>query len=372
MELERTIKGVDTVLFLGAGASQFAGYHTFRRFGELITDPLVRYQEGLPKQADETPRLISSIHQALIDMKRPTTHDNYLWLLNDYHTFCQKFETHTGLQDSFPRIRDEIHAFNSATVTVINDLTQTTFCHYSRKRDVGPLGDGVRLLYEDLAFQNNRARPFLPVFTTNYDLLIEDLFNETRNSTVRMSLSNGIHGQTRKGGKWSLRYYDDSGIHLYRLHGCVGWFNESDDESNTSVSFNRPESLDGDLLSKLCVMFPGRELQTGKDPHGSGFRLLYSHLLCCQKVLFIGFSFRDDDVMRILLAANATREKPLKLLVVEPNANSDEILRNLSGAAFRSPFHARLPHKDSVNCMQIEFGLEGCREQVLAFVNSKH
>jgi hypothetical protein len=372
MEIGEGLKRVNTVVFLGAGASQFAGYHTFRLFGELITDPLVRYQEKLPEQAVETPRLIASIHQALIAMKRPTTHDNYLWLLTDYHNFCQKFDTHTGLQDRFQRIKDEIHAFDSATITVINDLTQTTFCHYSRKRDCGLAGDEARLLYEDLALLNNRTEPFLPVFTTNYDLLIEDLFKEGKNPIARMPLSNGIPGLTRKGGRWSPKYYEDIGIHLYRLHGCVGWFNESDDQLNTPVVFNRPERLDGDMLNRLCVMFPGRELQIGKEPHGFSFRLLYSHLLYCRNVLFIGFSFRDDDVMQILLAANAAREIPVRILVVDPRADSEQVLKSLKGAALRSPFHALLPHYDNIDCFQIEFGTNGCRENILKFLTSKH
>jgi hypothetical protein len=368
------VHGVDTILFLGAGASQFAGYQTFRRFGALITDPLVHFQEKLPELAAETAPLIASIHQALIAMKRPTTHDNYLWLLTDYHNFCQKFNTHTGLQDRFPKIKDELHSFDSATVTVINDLTQTTYCHYSRKREkeLAVAGDEVRSLYEDLAARNNRTKPILPVFTTNYDLLMEDLFNATRNSPEQVQFSNGIPGITRKGGRWSPKFYEDNGIHLYRLHGCVGWFNESDDLSSTPVVFNRPERLDGDALNKLCVMFPGRELQIGKDPHGYGFRLLYSHLLHCRRILFIGFSFRDDDVMQILLAANAARQKPLEIFAVDPSADSQEMLKSLGGASLRSPFHATLPHKANINCLQTEFGSKGCKKQILTFINSKN
>ena len=90
MNIGQGVRSVETLLFLGAGASQFAGYHTFRRFGDLITDRVVRHQEKLPEQSDETPRLIESLNQALRDMHRPTTHDNYLWLLTDYHTFCGK------------------------------------------------------------------------------------------------------------------------------------------------------------------------------------------------------------------------------------------------------------------------------------------
>ena len=362
------IRDADTLLFLGAGASQFAGYHTFRRFGELITDPLVRHLEQLPSQSDETPRLILSLNQALRDMQRPATHDNYLWLLTDYHNFCEKFDTHTGLQDRFPRIRDEIHSFNSTTVTVINDLTQTTFCHYSRRRNTGRAGQEVRSLYEDLASLNSRSKPFLPVFTTNYDLLIEDLFDESR-TPVRVPLSNGIPGRVRGGETWSPRAYDDVGIQLHRLHGCVAWFNRTPGQADATVAFDRPERLDGDLLQRLCVMFPGRELQIGRNPHGFAFRRFYSHLLRCRRVVFVGFSFRDDDVMQILLAANAARREALQIIILDPRIEAAEVITNLNGAALRSPFQALVPHDDTIRCLRTDFGAIGCRAQILAHLN---
>jgi len=362
-------ESLDTLLFLGAGASQFAGYHTFQRFGELITDPVVRLKEGLPHQSDETPRLIESLNQALRDMHRPTTHDNYLWLLTDYHTFCGKFDTHIGLQDRFPRIRDEIHAFDSTIVTVINDLTQTTYCHYSRQRDLGPIGQEVRSLYEELALLNSNTEPFLPVFTTNYDLLLEDMFNDKHNSSVAVPLITGIPSRTRKKGKWRPRLYKRGGVHLYRLHGCVAWFRASEDQSQNTVAFARPDSLDGDMLNRLCVMFPGRELQIGNDPHGYAFRHLYACLLCCKKAVFIGFSFRDDDVMQILLAANATREKPLQMRIIDPSIGRNEVRENLQEAGLRSPFMAAVPPPSAIRCLRMDFGETGCKQRVLKFLD---
>jgi SIR2-like domain len=362
---------LDIVLFLGAGASQFAGYHTFQLFGKLITDPVVRLLEKLPMQSEVTPRLIESLNQALGNMNRPSTHDNYLWLLNDYYTFCGKFDTHSGLQDQFPRIRDEIHAFESSIITVINDLTRTTYCHYSRQRELGLAGKEVRLLYEELALSNSKTEPFLPVFTTNYDLLLEDMFNDKSNSTNFISLINGIPGRSRKGAKWNSELYKKNGINLYRLHGCVSWFRPSEQHLHNSVVFNRPASLDEDMLDRLCVMFPGHELEIGKDPHGYAFKYFYTSLLHCKRIVFIGFSFRDDDVMHLLLAANAAREEPLQIIIIDANIGQDEARENLSGARQRSKFLAAVPEADKIQCLRIEFGEIGCKQKVLDFLNEK-
>jgi len=334
-----------------------------------MTDPVVRLLEGLPHQSEETPRLIESLNQALMAMHRPTTHDNYLWLLNDYHTFCGKFDTHSGIQNRFPRIRDEIHAFESMITTVINDLTQTTYCHYSRQRDLGPVGQEVRSLYEELALRNSRTEPFLPVFTTNYDLLLEDVFKDNRDSSIAVPLITGIPSRTRKGGKWNPTYYNRRGVHLYRLHGCVAWFRVSEDQSQSTVAFERPDSLDGDMLGRLCVMFPGRELMIGNDPHGYAFRHLYSHLLRCKKAVFIGFSFRDDDVMQILLAANATREEPIQMRIIDQSIGPDEVIEKLQGAGLRSPFISAVPPAIAIRCLRMDFGDTGCKNRVLNFLD---
>lgn len=363
------MKHADTILFLGAGASDFAGYQTFRRFGDLLLDEGLRYRENLPGIATETPRLILEMQSALERMQRPATHDNYLWLLTDYHNFCEKFDTHTGLQSRFPRITDDIRSFDSLSTIVINDLTRTTFCHYSRERHTGVAGEEVRSLYEHLATRNNPSDPFLPIYSTNYDLLLEDLFADSRRTPSRIQFFNGIPGRTRRGARWSPKAYETAGVHLYRLHGCISWFHDNLENPGSSVSFVRPESIDGDLLNRLCVMFPGRELERGRNPHGYGFRLLFSSLLRCKVALFIGFSFRDDDVMQVLLAANALREHPLRIFMVDPRIGPSDVLANLDGAAKRSAFQVRLPRDGDLHWLRQNYGQPGVKQAVLEFLD---
>jgi hypothetical protein len=359
---------VDTVLFLGAGASDFAGYQTFRGFGDLILDPLLRYKEGLPSIAPETPRLISEIHEALERMQRPATHDNYLWLLTEYNNFCEKFDTHTALQERFPPIKDDVRSFHALSTSAINDLTKTTFCHYSRYRKADARTE-IRSLYEELAILNDNNAPFLPVFTTNYDLLIEDTFDEAYNIPGKLVLYNGIPGCTRPGTQWSSDAYQDTGISLYRLHGCIAWFCNGHEQASAPV-WRRSETIDTNLLSRMCVMFPGREIEHGRDPHGFGFKLLFNSLLHCRRVLFIGFSFRDDDVMQVLLAANALRDEPLTILIIDPRLTRGDVLRQLEGAARRSASLVRIPSEGNVRSKRMRFGEANCRNDVLEFIQS--
>ena len=213
-----------TAVFLGAGSSDFAGYQTFRTFGDLMLDPLLRYRKGLPSLSPETPNLIREIHEALKNMGRPTTHDNYLWLLTNYRDFCTKFATHSGLLRRFPRISNEIRSFDDTMAVATMDITRTTYLHYSSSQSNLPTGAEVVTLYEDLARRNNPRKPFLPIFTTNYDLLLEDLFTGS-SSHGSLPLVNGIPGITREDQYWTqAEYASRYGIHLYRVHGCAGWF----------------------------------------------------------------------------------------------------------------------------------------------------
>ena len=366
----QSVRPADVVLFLGAGASDFAGYKTFRGFGDLILDRVVRYQEQLPDIAPDTPRLVEEMRAALERVHVPATHDNYLWLLTDYRNFCEKFDTHTGLQSRFPRILDDIRSFRTLAATVVDDLTKTTFCHYSRSRDTGAIGEEIRSLYEGLAIYNSPTEPWLPMFTTNYDLLLEDLFADQNRLPARIPFSNGIPGRTRRGAKWNQKAYESGGLQLYRLHGCISWFQDNAETPGSSISFARPDNIDGSLLSRLCVMFPGREMELGRNPHGFGFRLLFAALLSCRKALFVGFSFRDDDVMQVLLAANASRETPLRLLMIDPRIGANDVLRSLEGAARRSPFPVRLPQESDISCLREGFGGDGAKEEVMNFVKS--
>lgn len=63
------------VLFLGAGASYFAGYHTFATFPSLLFTPDVRSKEGLPAIERRVEEILKEIEASLKSRREPTTHD---------------------------------------------------------------------------------------------------------------------------------------------------------------------------------------------------------------------------------------------------------------------------------------------------------
>jgi hypothetical protein len=358
------------MIFLGAGASQFAGYLTFRTFDRLLLDPHTRAKAGLPALAPDTERFLGEVSQALKAIPRPTTHDNYLWLLNNYRDFCKKFKTHAGVQRRFDKIHAQISPFSDTIQYVMDAITYTTLHHYGAQRNIESTGNEVREFYFRVAELNSPLSPYLPIFTTNYDLLLEALLRPLPQDAQAIPLVTGIPNITQEGATWSPKpfYQCKSGIHLHRLHGCVAWFYHGPADPHV---YYHQVSPDLDWKNNLCVMFPGREIFPGKDPHGFAFRRLYGSLLSSTVVAFIGFSFRDDDVVHSFLAANAARRYPLRVIVADPYMTKDDILKALEDSATRTTLPFRVPTSEQVRCSDVNFGSLGSCDKILRLIKEE-
>lgn len=358
------------MLFLGAGASQFAGYLTFRTFDHLLLKPHLRAREGLPPLDSDTERFLGEVGQALKDISRPTTHDNYLWLLNNYRDFCTKFKTHAGVQRRFEKIHAQISPFSDTIKHVIDTITYTTLYHYGTQRLLDSAAGEVRDFYLQVAQLNSATSPHVQIFTTNYDLLLETLLSPLVHGEQPIPFVTGIPNCTQEGACWSPEQFSQSGlgIHLYRLHGCVAWFYHGLGDSNVYYH-NLSPSLD--WRSNLCVMFPGREIFPGKNPHGFAFHQLHHALLSATLAVFIGFSFRDDDVVHSLLTANAARRFPLRIVVVDPFLSESDVFRAFEDSTTRMTLPFRIPTPNHVRFCDENFGTAGSCKKVFQLIREE-
>jgi len=362
------------IVFLGAGASQFAGYRTFQSFDTLFFDPHVREVERLPPVSDCTLQLMREIRSSLEHQHpvKAVTHDNYLWLLNQYRQFCYTFSMgdsiRTRIGPQADALWSAIDPFQREIVRAADDITNTTIHHYSNNRvALLKAADGnlaktlfaVRDFYVALAKFNNAAEPYLPIFTTNYDMLLEDMWQDPDIGFAGIPYVNGIPGVTTEQGAWKESTYAKhhcNGIHYYRLHGCVCWLYHV--YGNETVYYHRENILEQEPTN-LCAMFPGREIFRGKSPHATAYRMLYESMVSCECIIFVGFSFRDDDVMHLLLAANASRQgRRLKLVIINPVMNPARVKAELQEASTRSQFPVAIPHSEDIIHFGQRFGWE--------------
>jgi hypothetical protein len=192
-------------------------------------------------------------------------------------------------------------------------------------------------------------------------MLIEDLVEEFGiQGNRQVTLTNGISGRTQELATWKYQEYTSEKhgeclLRLYRLHGCTCWFYHG--QGDDGVYFHRRDATHqpGD---RLCAMYPGRETLKGIGPHGHSYRRFYQQLQVCDLVVFIGFSFRDDDVMHVLLKALAERAGALKILVVDRLYTKEDIKNKLAEAAKRTTFPTRLPEDNEIDSIKMSFGME--------------
>lgn len=350
------------ILFLGAGASQFAGYFTFVEFPQLLFDKQLREYEGLPPLGSKSEKILSAIRGSLDRNGIATTHDNFLWRLDGYTQLLRLNQKDEALQE-YLKDNSKLYELYLCTQQAVQQITASTIGHYSKNRvsdDKPYLFEKltkVYQLYRSLAKLNANGVP-LPIFTTNYDMLIEDLvykFYDT--SGMEVLFANGMPGYTRELSAWNPTEYnlnmrDMGGFHLHRLHGCVCWFYHA--QGDRRVYFHRNDASQQNE-DQLCAMYPGRETEIGTGPHGHSFRLFYRYLQHCELAVFIGFSFRDDDVMHVILKALSERKGKLKILVIDRLYTRDDIRNKLENSGNRTPFPTRLPKDSEVDSLAMEF-----------------
>lgn len=365
------------VLYLGAGASQFAGYRTFADFPVLLFNQTVRDAEQLPPLPDAAIRLLTEIKVALESQDGWTTHDRFLWRLNEYEHILNLNRSDPAIQ---PFLRDasrQLFDLWCCTQAAVNVMAQTTVRHYSSNRVV-PAHQSDPTTYQNMKrayslymkmAELNGASGCLPVFTTNYDMLIEDLCSEFHeSSTTRQPLANGLLHVNEEGETWVPLTCDGkctacSILQYFRLHGCASWFYAQPGDPN--VYFHRKDAHTKPI-SNLCAMYPGLERERGAGPHGHGFRALYRMLQVCDLIVFIGFSFRDDDVMHVLLKALAERQGQLQLLIVDSTYTKHNVASRLEEAARRSTFPADVPEDTCIVAMKVRYGVdEGFDDRIL-------
>jgi hypothetical protein len=182
------------------------------------------------------------------------------------------------------------------------DFLETFICRYCfvKPNKVGYM-EPVRGLLA------NYKRP-LDVFTANYDTSIE-VFCLTRG----IEFSNGFlktwQPDTLEDERVSLR--------LHKLHGSVTWW--STDEG---VMVEIPVEIIGTRArlyygpdARSLVIFPGTSAKTMPEPTLTMLGLLKERLAEADVLVVAGYSFRDDDIRRIVLEAVRNKRKLVTVLI---------------------------------------------------------
>lgn len=344
-------------IFLGAGASTVGDYRTFLTFPHMFWP--TSSEPAILTATDKERALLSSIRRELARKKRPATLDHFLAVLSEYNRVLQNILADEQLRNRFTDsllFLARIQELNQVVQRARGHICELTVSHYRRPPSTGYIVRSARL-YKRLL----DAFGHLEIFTTNYDLVPEFLFSSNpwckdllaawgvadeqnvraeamgllsalRQATFLNGFRDFSQAQQPCFGPWSREVYKSQDgessrlIELLRLHGCVAWYYQ-EHEQGKSVCFDvRPLESIKDVLSRLCVMYPGKDQSLGTDPHAYSFERLYDSCLRASVLLFIGFAFRDTDVIALIFTALRNRpDRRVKVVIVDPYVDSEDL-----------------------------------------------
>jgi len=284
----------DVVFFLGAGASVAAGVPDTYSF---VKEYLGSLQEG------EKKRTIQEIIKTLKKWRNGSEIDIELLL-----------ETLTKLRDKDLDPLLQFYSRDSFSLTGYDEkepLIDSLKDFIKKKGIVSE--EKIQYLQPLLAFIE--VTPPLDIISVNYDTSIEQFCN--------------LHKLTYQDGfdvHWNPKTFnnDHTGIRLYKLHGSVMWYQTdrgdyiklpvmTEDNKIQLITGEKAENLMLYPMQKWDYAEPFLELSVEIK------RLLESD--SCKFVVVIGYSFRDEHIIRILWDS-ARKNRNLRVILIDPRAYS--------------------------------------------------
>lgn len=218
-------------------------------------------------------------------------------LIGNWNDKILKWELRNG--DVFNRFKDFI------TLLLVKEWTQ-----FSKDKAESVLSPVREML-------NNSENVKLNIFSLNYDLVLEEVFN-TSSSKI---LDNGFSEKNISGDKiryWATDFDDENSptkINLFKLHGSLDWeYNQDTEEISIKENI-----LDG---REPLIIFGSYSKMLSFDPFLYILSKFRERLADATIFIVIGYSFHDKYINNLLiqqLSQNTNEDIPKKLLIVGPS-----------------------------------------------------
>ncbi len=160
-----------------------------------------------------------------------------------------------------------------------------------------------------LEFSSNQQ---LDVFTTNYDLCLENLCSKYNKKYV-----DGFDGE--KWAPFSVYSREDHSLAIYKLHGSINW---ARNEKGRYIKLNAISENIRDPITREefipLIMYPGKKLSYN-EPVFDLLQLLRIKLRETKYCIVIGYSFKDEHLSRLFKYASEDN-KEMVLFLIGPDA----------------------------------------------------
>jgi hypothetical protein len=295
--LNSQIAEAPVVYFLGAGASVPFGLPAMEGLTESFWESL---NSG---ELSESPSFESLLDELNFRGFRSGESD---WNLESILEQLSLLERLRGVQeekrDTITRLRNEIvaHIRNQLSPSHPNIKDN----HY----------------YYDLLFRSSGQRT-VPVFTTNYDLIVEKSAAYYEESWTLLS---GFRDTPDRRSLWSastVHSYAPStrelDIVLFKLHGSLDWFREKETKEVVSLSHEPKKLLD------RVALWPAETKFIFQEPYFTAYVYLGECLRNARLLVVVGYSFSDEPIVERIAGSTAENPKGLKILWFDPSGKTE-------------------------------------------------
>ena len=203
---------------------------------------------------------------------------------------------------------------------------------------IGELGHFQQLR----AFTKEYGR--LDIFTLNYDLCVE-----TALADVDVQFTCGVN----KDG-WDASLFQDSNniVKLYKMHGSVDWYRDSEDGNVYSVTTPPEDRIPASGFAPLLIFGLANKLQA-VDPFLHLSYTFSRYARSARVLVVIGYGFADDYINQMILQGFSSDSRKQMIVVSDTCESGRQALLSNFGRA--SVF---------VDAKRIRFLGEGCKSQL--------
>jgi hypothetical protein len=330
MRSERSRRGPEIVLFLGAGASAPFGPPVTRAFRNTITTTL---HNEVYNRINEAPGVEDAEHVFRIveDLLKATRSPACKYVMERFMSreafVPSRQATNKRNRQSVPTEiaeippnQDEIfrEAFtsryeelNGELERLRSELERLIFSEYNVKMEaVTKIGEFYRGLIPRFIAQAGSHE--LPVFTTNYDSVVETAVAALSGCVLVDGFDTDGFFDPREWNKKSQQ----ACVKLFKLHGSLSYREWRDGRIQKVVT---EESVTTDSrYRRNRLIYMGLDEYPREEPFRSAHEFLQSYLMNAKHCVVIGFTFRDTEIKDIFDRSMEANEK-LRLTILDPD-----------------------------------------------------
>jgi SIR2-like domain len=223
-----------------------------------------------------------------------------------------RFATFHEKIQSYGSYGNNTTALLEATVPHLDELIREINRMVHRAYAASPTSDELEATWLPLLRALNEKAASLNVFTTNYDLVLENALR-LAGLPVKEGYTDGVTrtldiNAWRNFGSWGTRA---KGL-LTKLHGSLHWLKGDEEEIEVTGSSFKDHD-------RQVAIYPGYKGVPNDEPFFAFHQYFASCVADADLVVIVGFAFRDDYLNEVITVRAPSKQK---VIVIDPNAKS--------------------------------------------------